>query len=122
MTSTSRRNKRIKYFSRSQHCQKQQQSKQNQNLDNALANAVNNMYISQTNFVQREWYEKLWRDFKDLDRDYGNLNIRFKFGLIVNADRGSEEINLDALKIFFMYYNILIFFLLFGFALIYISK
>ncbi|POG72286.1 hypothetical protein GLOIN_2v1773797 [Rhizophagus irregularis DAOM 181602=DAOM 197198] len=81
MTSTSRRNKRIKYFSRNQHRQKQQQSKQNQNLDNALADAVNNMYISQTNFVPREWYEKLWRDFKDLDRDYGNLNIRFRFGL-----------------------------------------
>ncbi|CAB4429782.1 unnamed protein product [Rhizophagus irregularis] len=95
MTSTSRRNKRIKYFSRNQHRQKQQQSKQNQNLDSALADAVNNMYISQTNFVPREWYEKLWRDFKDLDRDYGNLNIRFRFGLIVNADRGSEEINLD---------------------------
>ncbi|CAB4476373.1 unnamed protein product [Rhizophagus irregularis] len=75
MTSTSRRNKRIKYFSRNQHRQKQQQSKQNQNLDNALADAVNNMYISQTNFVPREWYEKLWRDFKNLDRDYGNLNI-----------------------------------------------
>jgi len=39
------------------------------------------MYISQTNFVPREWYEKLWRDFKDLDRNYENLNIRFRIGL-----------------------------------------
>ena len=44
--------------------------KQDQNLDNALADAVNNIYISRTNFVPRGWYEKLWRDFKDLDRDH----------------------------------------------------
>ena len=39
------------------------------------------MYISETNFVPREWYEMLWKDFKDLDRDYGNLNIKFRIGL-----------------------------------------
>lgn len=32
-------------------------------------------------YVPREWYEKLWRDFKILDRNYDNLNIRFKIGL-----------------------------------------
>jgi len=32
-------------------------------------------------YVPREWYEKLWRDFKILDRNYDNLNIRLKIGL-----------------------------------------
>jgi hypothetical protein len=52
-------------------------------LDEALANIINNMHISNqdNNFVPREWYEKLWRDFQILERSYDNLNIRFKFGL-----------------------------------------
>jgi hypothetical protein len=41
------------------------------------------MHISNqdNNFVSREWYEKLWKDFQILERNYDSLNIRFKFGL-----------------------------------------
>ena len=42
------------------------------------------MHISNqdnNNFVPRGWYEKLWKDFQALERNYNDLNIRFKFGL-----------------------------------------
>ena len=51
-------------------------------MDEALADAINNMHIGQNNeSVPREWYEKLWRNFQILEENYDNLNIRFKFGL-----------------------------------------
>lgn len=51
-------------------------------MDEALADAINNMHIGQNNeSVLREWYEKLWRNFQILEENYDNLNIRFKFGL-----------------------------------------
>ena len=52
-------------------------------MDEALANLINNVYISNqdNNFIPREWYEKLWKDFQALERNYDNLNLRFKFGL-----------------------------------------
>ena len=53
---------------------------QNQNLDEALARAVDNMQLQQ-DYVPREWYERLWRNYQNLERDFDNLNIRFKFGL-----------------------------------------
>lgn len=63
--------------------------KRDQNLDDALANIINNIHINnneqtnydQTNFVPREWYENLWRDFNNLNRDYDDLNTRFRYGL-----------------------------------------
>ncbi|CAB4485233.1 unnamed protein product [Rhizophagus irregularis] len=84
MTSPSRKRNRTIYFHRKMHRQQQgQQSEQSHNLDEALANIINNMHISNqdNNFVPREWYEKLWKDFQILERDYDSLNIRFKFGL-----------------------------------------
>ncbi|GET54702.1 hypothetical protein GLOIN_2v1773797 [Rhizophagus irregularis DAOM 181602=DAOM 197198] len=41
------------------------------------------MHISNqdNNFIPREWYEKLWKDFQNLERNYDSLNIRFKFAL-----------------------------------------
>ena len=53
---------------------------QNQNLDEALAHAVN-MQLGQTDYIPRGWYEQLWRDYQNLEVDHNNLNIRFKFGL-----------------------------------------
>lgn len=38
------------------------------------------MHIEQE-FVPREWYEKLWRNFQILENDYENLNFKFKIGL-----------------------------------------
>ncbi|CAB4394990.1 unnamed protein product [Rhizophagus irregularis] len=84
MTSPSRKRNRTIYFRRKVHRQQQgQQSEQSHNLDEALANIINNMHISNqdNNFVPRGWYEKLWKDFQALERNYNDLNIRFKFGL-----------------------------------------
>ena len=107
MTSLSRNTKRTKYFSYMKHRQQQQRQRQqsviisdininklkifinlslfihllqNQNLDEALARAVDNMQLQQ-DYVPREWYERLWRNYQNLERDFDNLNIRFKFGL-----------------------------------------
>ncbi len=105
MTSPSRNTKRTKYFSYMKHRQQQQRQRQqsviisdinklkifinlslfihllqNQNLDEALARAVDNMQLQQ-DYVPREWYERLWRNYQNLERDFDNLNIRFKFGL-----------------------------------------
>ena len=54
---------------------------QNQNLDEAFARAVDNMQLQQ-DYVSREWYEQLWRNYQNLEKDFDNLNIRFKFGLV----------------------------------------
>jgi hypothetical protein len=105
MTSPSRNTKRTKYFSYMKHRQQQQRQwqqsviisdinklkifinlslfihlLQNQNLDEALARAFDNMQLQQ-DYVPREWYERLWRNYQNLERDFDNLNIRFKFGL-----------------------------------------
>src|SRR5271154_1162561 len=105
MTSPSRNTKRTKYFSYMKYRQQQQWQRQqsviisdinklkifinlslfihllqNQNLDEALARAVDNMQLQQ-DYVPREWYERLWRNYQNLERDFDNLNIRFKFGL-----------------------------------------
>ncbi|GES91637.1 hypothetical protein GLOIN_2v1773797 [Rhizophagus clarus] len=84
MTSPSRKKNRTVYFRRKVHRQQQgQKLEQNHNLDEALANVINNVHISNqdNNSMPREWYEKLWKDFQILERNYDNLNVRFKFGL-----------------------------------------
>ncbi|PKK61492.1 hypothetical protein RhiirC2_718376 [Rhizophagus irregularis] len=68
-------------------------SEQSHNLDEALANIINNMHISNqdNNFLPKGWYEKLWKDFQILERDYDSLNIRFKFGLDYTCSRNLHE-------------------------------
>lgn len=101
MPSPSRNQKRSTYFSRQNYRQSQRQrdhsqnldealvrainsmhleQEQNENLDNALAHAINSMHLDEV--VPREWYERLWGDFRIIDEDREVVRARWKGTLI----------------------------------------
>ena len=49
-------------------------------MDEALAHAINSMHLEQE-FVPREWYERLWRDFRIIDEDREIVRARLRTGL-----------------------------------------
>jgi hypothetical protein len=46
-------------------------------LDESLAHAINSIHLEQE-VVPREWYERLWRDFRIIDEDREIVRARWK--------------------------------------------
>jgi hypothetical protein len=54
---------------------------QNENLDETLAHAINSMHLDEV--VPREWYERLWTDFRIIDEDREIVRARSKNILLI---------------------------------------
>ena len=69
-------------------------------MDEALAHAIDSMNLEQE-FVPREWYERLWRDFRIIDEDREEAKARLRTGLTLW--RGTLIIALIIALIYFLY-------------------
>lgn len=70
-------------------------------MDEALAHAINSMHLEQEEFVPREWYERLWKDFKIIYNDLEDTKARLRTGLTIW--RGTLIGTLIIVLIYFLY-------------------